>query len=443
MRRTEAHQGVRMIKFSSILSRYEAAEFSQAEAAELLGIGERTFRRWRQRFEDEGEAGLLDRRLGKASGKRVPSDRSDEVEALYRTRYAGFTAKHFHEHLVKEHNFSWGYTWTKTFLYSKGLLEKAKRRGAHRRKRERRPLPGMMLHQDGSMHVWLAGQPALDLIVTLDDATSAIYSAFLIEEEGTASTFRALTEVFRSHGLPMSLYTDRGAHYFYTPTAGGEVDRSRPTQVGRALERLGVEHIAAYSPQARGRSERVFHTLQDRLVKELALKEIDTVEAANLFLRDVYIPEYNARFAVAAAQEGTAFVAIPGVDLAEILCVQEERQVGNDNCVSFNRLKLQIPESPLRAHFVKTRVKVRQYPDGTHAIFYGPRCVGRYDKKVITHSHFLGRRFCVITPNFRARFLRLQTRVSRIVWKGFAPLSLAVSTVVRTSASAWAAHMAR
>lgn len=386
MRRTEAHQGVRMIKFSSILSRYEAAEFSQAEAAELLGIGERTFRRWRQRFEDEGEAGLLDRRLGKASGKRVPSDWSEEVEALYRTRYAGFTAKHFHEHLVKEHNFSWGYTWTKTFLYSKGLLEKAKRRGAHRRKRERRPLPGMMLHQDGSMHVWLAGQPALDLIVTLDDATSAIYSAFLIEEEGTASTFRALTEVFGSHGLPMSLYTDRGAHYFYTPTAGGEVDRSRPTQVGRALERLGVEHIAAYSPQARGRSERVFHTLQDRLVKELALKEIDTVEAANLFLRDVYIPEYNARFAVAAAQEGTAFVAIPGVDLAEILCVQEERQVGNDNCVSFNRLKLQIPESPLRAHFVKTRVKVRQYPDGTHAIFYGPRCLGRYDKKGVLNE---------------------------------------------------------
>jgi len=386
MRRTEAHQGVRMIKFSSILSRYEAAEFSQAEAAELLGIGERTFRRWRQRFEDEGEAGLLDRRLGKASGKRVPSDRSDEVEALYRTRYAGFTAKHFHEHLVKEHNFSWGYTWTKTFLYSKGLLEKAKRRGAHRRKRERRPLPGMMLHQDGSMHVWLAGQPALDLIVTLDDATSAIYSAFLIEEEGTASTFRALMEVFGSHGLPMSLYTDRGAHYFYTPTAGGAVDRSRPTQVGRALERLGVEHIAAYSPQARGRSERVFHTLQDRLVKELALKEIDTVEAANLFLRDVYIPEYNARFAVAAAQEGTAFVAIPSVDLAEILCVQEERQVGNDNCVSFNRLKLQIPESPLRAHFVKTRVKVRQYPDGTHAIFYGPRCLGRYDKKGVLNE---------------------------------------------------------
>ncbi|MGA2484632.1 MAG: ISNCY family transposase [Roseiarcus sp.] len=368
------------MRFLDILGRYEAAEFNQLEAAELLGVDERTFRRWRQRFEDDGEAGLLDRRLGKASGKRVPIDREHEVEALYRERYQGFTAKHFHEHLVAKHNFAWSYTWTKTFLYSKGLLEKAKRRGAHRRKRPRRPLPGMMLHQDGSRHVWVQGQSALDLIVTLDDATSAIYSAFLIEEEGTASTFRGLREVFGERGLPLSLYTDRGAHYFFTAEAGA-VDRKQPTQVGRALERLGVEHIAAYSPQARGRSERVFQTLQDRLVKELALAEIDTIEAANVFIRDRYIPAHNARFAVPAEQPGTAFVAIPGVDLDEVLCVQEERQVGNDNCVSFNRLKLQIPESPLRAHFVKARVKVRQYPDGSHAIFHGQRCLGRYDKK--------------------------------------------------------------
>jgi len=369
-----------MMRFVDILGRYEAAEFNQLEAAELLGVGERTFRRWRQRFEDDGEAGLLDRRLGKASGRRVPIDREHEVEALYRERYQGFTAKHFHEHLVARHNFAWSYTWTKTFLHSKGLLEKAKRRGAHRRKRPRRPLPGMMLHQDGSRHVWVQGQPALDLIVTLDDATSAIYSAFLIEEEGTASTFRGLREVFGERGLPLSLYTDRGAHYFFTAEAGA-VDRKQPTQVGRALERLGVEHIAAYSPQARGRSERVFQTLQDRLVKELALAGIDTIEAANVFIRDRYIPAHNARFAIAAEQPGTAFVAIPAVDLDEVLCVQEERQVGNDNCVSFNRLKLQIPESPLRAHFVKARVKVRQYPDGSHAIFHGQRCLGRYDNK--------------------------------------------------------------
>jgi transposase len=381
MRRSEAHQGVRMIKFIDVLSRYERSEFSQLEAAELLGVGERTFRRWRQRYEDEGEAGLLDRRLGKVSGKRVPGDREAEVEALYKARYAGFTAKHFHEHLVRDHRFAWGYTWTKTFLHSKGLLEKAKRRGAHRRKRPRRPLPGMMLHQDGSRHEWLGGgQPALDLIVTLDDATSAIYSAFLVEEEGTASTLRALEEVFGRHGLPLSLYTDRGSHYFHTPEAGGKVDRTCLTQVGRALAHLGVEHIAAYSPQARGRSERVFHTLQDRLTKELALAGITNVAEADAFLREVYIPAHNARFAVKPEQEGSAFVAISNVDLGEILCIQEERQVGNDNCVSFNRLKLQIPASPLRAHFVKARVKVRQYHDGTHAIFHGPRCLGRYDR---------------------------------------------------------------
>jgi transposase len=381
MRRTEALQGVRMMKFLDILSRYESADFNQLEAAALLGIGERTFRRWRQRFEDEGEAGLLDRRLGKASGKRVPSDRGDEVEALYRTRYSGFTAKHFHEHLVRDHNFAWGYTWTKAFLHSKGLLKKAERRGAHRRKRPRRPLPGMLLHQDGSRHFWLAGQPMLDLIVTLDDATSAIYSAFFVCEEGTASTFQALLEVFKMQGLPLSLHTDRGSHYFYTPEADGKVDRTRLTQVGRALAHLGVEHIAAYSPQARGRSERAFQTLQDRLVKELALHEIDTIAAANSFLRDEFIPDYNRRFAVAPEHTGTAFVPVAGAVLDEILCVQEERQVGNDNCVSFNRLKLQIPESPLRAHFVKARVKVRQYHDGSHAIFHGPRCLARYDQK--------------------------------------------------------------
>jgi transposase len=379
MRRTQAHQGVRMIKFFSVLDRYEAAEFSQLEAAELLGMSERTFRRWSARYEADGEAGLLDGRLGKMSGKRVPQAKCAEIEALYRTRYQGFTAKHFHEHLVRSHGFSWGYTWTKTFLQSRGLLRKACRRGAHRRKRERKPLPGMMLHQDGSRHAWLAGQAELDLIVTLDDATSEVYSAFLVEEEGTASTFSALAEVFGAHGLPLSLYTDRGSHYFLTPEAGGKVAREQLTQVGRALAHLGVEHIPAYSPQARGRSERLFQTLQDRLVKELALAGITDIASANRFLRETYVPAHNARFATRPREPGSAFVAIPGVDLAETLCVQEERQVGNDNCVSFNRRKLQIPESPMRQHFVRARVKVRQYPDGSLAVFHGPGCIGRYN----------------------------------------------------------------
>jgi transposase len=379
MRRSEALQGVRMIKFRSVLDRYESSDLTQTDAADLLGITERTFRRWCHRYDEGGEAGLLDRRLGHASGKRVPVDRSEEVEALYRTRYSGFTAKHFHEHLVRDHGFNWGYTWTKAFLQSKGLLERAKRRGVHRRKRPRRPLPGMMLHQDGSRHEWLAGLDAMDLIVTMDDATNTIYSAFLVPEEGTASTLRALLAVLGQHGLPLSLYTDPGSHYFHTPEAGGPVDRKHLTQVGRALAHLGVEHIAAYSPQARGRSERLFQTLQDRLVKELALAAISTVEAADRYLRDVYIPAHNTQFAVKAEQEGSAFVAIPGVDLHEILCAQEDRQVDKDNTVVFARLRLQIPPSPLRSHFVKARVRVRRYHDGSHAIFHGPRCLARYD----------------------------------------------------------------
>ena len=291
----------------------------------------------------------------RASG--FPSDRAEEVERLYRERCQGFTVKRFHEHLVRDHGFGWGYTWLKLHLQWKGVAPKAPRRGASQ-ERKRRPLPGMMLHQDGSRHAWLEGQPALDLIVTLDDAKGAICSAFLVEEEGTASTFRALKEVFSERGLPMSLYTDRGGLYFVT-TKAGEIDRSRPTQVGRALGQLGIEHIAAFSPQARGRSERAFGTLQDRLVKELKLARITTVEAANAFIRDVYTPAYNGRFAVEPAGEGSAFTPIPGVDLDEIVCVQEERQVGNDNCVSYRTLKLQIPESPIAPAF---RESARQGP---------------------------------------------------------------------------------
>ena len=205
---------------------------------------------WCVRFEDGGEAGLLDRRLGQASGRRVPTEREQQIETLYRTRYSGFTAKHFHEHLVRDHGFSWGYTWTKVFLQSKGLLPRAKTRGAHRRKRPRRPLPGMMLHQDGSRHEWIAGLEAMDLIVTMDDATNTIYSAFLVPEEGTASTFQALLEVFGQHGLPLSLYTDRGSHYFYTPEVG-PVDRKSPTQVGERWRSWGWSTSRPIPPGAR------------------------------------------------------------------------------------------------------------------------------------------------------------------------------------------------
>jgi hypothetical protein len=242
----------------------------------------------------------------------------------------------------------------------------------------RRPLRGMMLHQDGSRHEWLNGQPAFDLIVTLDDATGEIYSAFLVAEEGTHSTMRALHEVITQHGLPCSLYTDRGSHYFVTPKAGEKPDPRARTQVGRALAQLGIEHIPAFSPEARGRSERAFRTLQDRLPKELAVAGITTADAADCYLREVFVPAYNARFAVAPEQPGSAFVAIGDLDLDQILCVEEPRQVGNDNTVLWRRRRLQIPASPLRPHFVRARVKVRQHFDGTLSIFHGPRCIARY-----------------------------------------------------------------
>lgn len=298
---------------------------------------------------------------------------------LYRELYWGWNVKHFYEHLRRDHGFRWGYTWVKTQLHTAGLVERAKRRGAHRRKRERKPCEGMMLHQDGSRAAWLKGQPALDLIVTMDDATSTIYSAFLVDEEGTASTFQALLEVFTVHGLPLSLYTDRGSHYFYTAKAGEAVDRGRLTQVGRALDRLGIEHIAAYSPEARGRSERMFGTLQDRLIKELAKAGITEIAAANAWIRDVYLPAHNARFARPAAVAESAFVKVADTAvLTESLCVQEDRVVDRANTVSWKRLKLQLPPSPLRAHYVKARVRVHEYPDGALAVFHGPRCIARY-----------------------------------------------------------------
>jgi len=229
-----------MQKFRDVLSRWERKSLSALEAAEILGCSERQFRRYRVRYEEEGLDGLIDKRLGKASAKRVPVDAIAWMLEEYRTHYRGWNAKHFHERLVERHNFRWGYTWTKTQLHAAGLLERAKRRGAHRRKRPRKPCEGMMLHQDGSPFAWLAGQAALDLIVTMDDATSEVYSAFLVEEEGTASSLRGLLEVLSAKGLPASLYTDRGSHYFYTPKAGEAVDKERLTQVGRALKQLGI-----------------------------------------------------------------------------------------------------------------------------------------------------------------------------------------------------------
>jgi transposase len=386
MRRSEVLQGVRMLRLRDVFGRWECGELSQLEAAELLGMHERTFRRWARRFESDGEAGLEDRRLGRRSGRAVAVSVADQVERLYRERYLGFTAKHFHEYLKASHGYSLGYTWTKVLLQSRGLIAKAPRRGAHRRKRPRRPMVGMMLHQDASKHVWLDGLGPLDLVVTMDDATSEVYSAILVEEEGTISTFLGLGETIAAKGLPCSFYTDRGSHYFLTPEAGGKVSKDQLTQVGRALAQLGIEHIPAYSPEARGRSERMFRTLQDRLPKDLALAGIRDVEAANRYLREVWLAGHNARFAVAPADSASAFVPVAEAQWRNVLCIQEERVVAPDNTVSWERRRLQIPPHPARAHFVKAKVKVHAYPNGELAIFHGPRCLVRWTPEQIASS---------------------------------------------------------
>lgn len=378
MRRTEQLQGLRMLKLRDVLTRWDASELSQVDAAELLGMSERTFRRWARRFEQDGEDGLLDRRLGRRSGRAVPDADRAEVERLYRERYLGFTAKHFHEHLVADHRFAWGYTWTKSYLQQRGLLSRAPRRGAHRRKRPRRPMIGMMLHQDASRYAWLNGRPPLDLVVTLDDATSQIHSAILVEEEGTVSSFLGLIETISAKGLFCSLYSDRGSHYFHTPEAGGKVAAGTLTQVGRALAQLGIEHIAAYSPEARGRSERMFRTLQDRLPKELSLAGITDLAEANRYIRQDYLARHNARFTVPAMEDGSAFVPVEERQWRNVLCVQEDRIVAADNTIAWKRRRLQIPPHPARPHFVRAKVTVHEYPDGEIAIFHGPRCLVRW-----------------------------------------------------------------
>lgn len=380
MDRARINEGIRRMRFEALLDRYELGELDQGTAAEMLGISDRTFRRWRDRLRDEGSAGLADRRL-RPSGRRAAEEEIKRMLGLYRTHYAEFTVKHFHEQLLKRHNYTLGYTVTKLWLHRSGLVRPAAKRSAHRKKRPRRPMVGLMLHQDASTHVWLTeGGCKHDLVVTMDDATSALYSAFLVDEEGTASSFQGLAEVIAQRGLFCSLYTDRGSHYFFTPEAGGKVSTTVLTQVGRALKELGIEHIAAYSPQARGRSERAFLTLQDRLPKELALAGITTVEAANRWLAEVYIEEHNRLFAVAPEQEGSGFVPDRAGLWREILCVHEERTVGNDNTVKWRNLSLQIPPSRLRPHFVKVTVRIHEYPNGDIAAFLGPHRLADYDR---------------------------------------------------------------
>jgi transposase len=376
----------RAMKVQEVILRAIAKKMTWWQAAEIIGISDRQMRRLHQRYEEFGYDGLFDRRRGKPSTRRVPLAQVEQVLGLYRDRYFDLNVQHFHEKLKQEHQIELSYTWVKQALQGAGLVAKSGKRGAHRKRRERRPLPGMLLHIDGSQHRWFQDERWYDLIVILDDANSQIYYAQLVEEESTMTVMAGLREVIQTQGLFCALYSDRGSHFWLTPKAGGKVDPHRVTQVGRALRELEVQMIPAYSPQARGRSERNFQTWQGRLPQELRLHGMHTLAEANRFLREHYIAEFNNRFQVPPAQPGTAFVACRRKDLDLIFSLQFQRAVNQDNTVLFQNLALQIERVSWRGTLAGCQVTVHQHLDGTLTLTYGPHRLGRYTAQGVALS---------------------------------------------------------
>jgi len=374
----------RAMKIQEVMLRAMAGRIMWWQAAEIIGISCRQMRRWRGRYEEHGYDGLRDRRRGRPSEKRVPLAEVEEVLRLYQEQYFDFNVRHFHEKLMAEHGIKLSYTWVKLALQGAGLVKKGRKRGVHRKRRPRRPLPGMLLHIDGSQHQWFCDHRWYDLIVVMDDATSRVYYAQLVAEESTRTVMAGLWTVIEEQGLFCSLYSDRASHFFLTPKAGEAVNHDRLTQVGRALNELGIQLIPAYSPQARGRSERGFGTWQGRLPQELRLRGITTVEAANDFLREEYIVEFNQRFSVPPSDKGTAFVPLRRKDLDLVFSVQHERVVARDNTVSFANRIWQLERSKLRATLAGCRVTIHEHLDNTVSITFGPHLVGRFNHEAVS-----------------------------------------------------------
>ena len=368
----------RAMKVQEVILRAMAKKITWWQAAEIIGISERQMRRWRERYQEFGYDGLFDRRRGQPSPKRVPLATVEQVLALYREQYFDFNVRHFHEKLREQHGIELSYTWVKLALQGAGLAARGRKRGVHRKRRPRRPLPGMLLRIDGSRHRWFQDERWYDLIAILDDATSQIYYAQLVEEESTATVMAALREVIERQGVFCALYSDRGSHFWLTPKAGEKVDPHRLTQVGRALRELGIQMIPAYSPQARGRCERSFGTWQGRLPQELRLRGIHSLAEANRFLRDEYIIEFNRRFQVPAVHRGSAFTACRRRDLDLVFSLQFERTVNRDNTVSFQNVNLQIERMSWRGTLAGCNVTVHQHLDEHLSVTYGPHRLGQY-----------------------------------------------------------------
>jgi len=372
----------RAMTYQQVIMRALAGTWTWLKAADVLGIHPRSLRRWRARYEQDPVLGLLDRRRRRPSHRTAPRAEAQRVLQLYRDRYTGFNVRHFLHIARRDHGVTLSYTFVKLALQAAGLVPKGRARGRHRRRREPRACFGELLHLDGSDHAWLALCPGQrpTLVTVLDDATKRLLYAQLWPEETMHAVLSALRAVLAAFGLPIALYTDRAGWAFYTPTAGGRVDRTHLTVVGRILARLGIEHIPSYSPQARGRVERLNRTLQGRLVNELRVAGITTLEAANAYLREQFIPDYHAEFTRPPADPASAFVPVgDAVDLDQLLAEDDERRVGRDNVVSFEGVALQVAKQPGRRSCAGLRVTVRRHLTGEHTVWRGPHCLGRYD----------------------------------------------------------------
>jgi transposase len=370
----------RAMKVQEVILKAIGGQLQWWQAAEILGVSCRTMRRWKTRYQQRGYDGLLDRRRRRPSPKRMPLATVQRVLRLYQEQYQGFNVAHFCDQLREQHGLSVSYQWVKTALQTAGAVAPRARRGRHHQRRDRRPLPGMMLYVDGSTHAWIpALAPAqFDVVAVIDDADTNCYYAQLVEQESTRTVMAGLKEVIEKQGLFCSLYTDRGSHFFHTPKAGGAVDQSRLTEIGRALAQLGIEHIPSYCPQGRGRMERFFGSWQGRLPQELGRAGITTLTEANRYIRQKFLPWHRRHWTEPARETGTAFVPSGTVDLDAILCVQHERSVAADNTVTVGALRLQIAPQSSRWSYAKCRVKVCEHLDGRWSVRYGPHRLGWY-----------------------------------------------------------------
>jgi transposase len=380
----------RAMKIQEVILRAISGQILWMEAAEILGITDRQMRRWKRRYEIYGYDGLYDRRRKIPSPRRIHLDKAEKVLRLYREKYFDFNISHFYDKLRKDHNIKISYNWIRLALQGAGLIEKRARRDKHRKRRPRRPLVGMMIHMDGSPYDWLGNGIEYDLVHAYDDANNKLYDLELVKEEDSITCMRMLKTVVEKKGIFCSLYTDRASHFFHTPKAGEEVSKDNITQVSRAIQELGIQPIPGYSPQARGRSERLNRTLQGRIPQELRSRGIKTIPEANKYLKAEYIKDHNKRFVRKPDKKGTAFMPVPkGKDLNKIFCFKHERTVNNDNTISFNNRILQIGPSELRVSFAKCKVTVYEHLNGSISVGYGPHMIGYYlPKGLSTNSHY-------------------------------------------------------